>query len=187
MTLGLWEATITLLPMISHLLICISRATTVRLNLWSVVLLTFTASCWECMASGPQDDLAEVGSVDMNTPLLAPSQEPTITWLQDNLEGVANATFVNAGKGKKRQHALSSGVTSEYFWFMVLSCWMINFYHSNCYKIGSKRESCASKWSTFWGNAKAYCGRWWNCKWINRNVMSTSLTIYFLGNEWPCK
>jgi len=67
------------------------------------------------MASGPQDDLAEVGSVDMNTPLLAPSQEPTVTRLQDNLEGVANATFVNADKGKKQQCALSSGVTSEYF------------------------------------------------------------------------
>ena len=53
------------------------------------------------MASEPQEDLAEVGGVDMNTPLLAPSLEPTITQLQDNLEGVANATFVIAGKGKK--------------------------------------------------------------------------------------
>ena len=72
----------------------------VRLNLWPVVLNSLQQLS-EKNASGPQDDLAEVGSVDMNTPLLAPSQEPTVTRLQDNLEGVANATFVIAGKGKK--------------------------------------------------------------------------------------
>ncbi|KAF8264063.1 hypothetical protein EI94DRAFT_1703533 [Lactarius quietus] len=59
---------------------------------------------------GPQEDLAESGGVEINIPLIAPNLEPTVTQLQGNLEGAADATINIASKGKRWQRAFSGGV-----------------------------------------------------------------------------
>jgi hypothetical protein len=83
--------------------------------------LTSTASCRDCMVSQPQENLAEVGHVEMNMPSAASSTEPMALEHHDNSAEEGDAIINMPRKEKKRRRASSGVVHGESLIFMALS------------------------------------------------------------------